>query len=482
MLGVRVGDRDLPVGLDAADAGAEVHDRVVPEDLGRLAVGPLAEGRHGLPRGAGEERGIAVLEDLLVGLLPGAGALGGPGEAGEGALEVAEPAVVAPHREEQVLEARLAAGVDARAGGGARVAVVVPEGAPRPDAGRHDRLAVHRAVRGDHLLVERGVLVVVVPVAEADVVGDLRGELGRALGPQVVVVAGLRGGAEPHVAPHLGVDADLAAHVGEALDVLQHDVEDLLLAEALPELALAEAPGLVEPEVDRPRADVLVPEAEHLLDEDVALLLPREEDAVDVAQRLVGLPAEDLLEVAERLEAGHELDAERGGVVVDRADVGRGEAAAQHAEVGLARQLVDVLGVEHRVVVAEDGEALEAGLGVVDRHHGVAREVDHHAEPVERAALRRGGALAGDETAEEAERVAHAGVADRQAAGGLGDRRGRGGVGELRERERDRARAAGEGGVAPGEDLDRRLELGGNGLGGEVHGMVLGLVFENAEC
>lgn len=95
------------------------------------------------------------------------------GETGEGAFEVAVCAVIAPDGDQNIANLVLACGSDAGTGGSVGESGVVPKEAPGPCAGSEERFAVQFAIAAEIEMVIVFGLVVIIPVAELDVFGDL---------------------------------------------------------------------------------------------------------------------------------------------------------------------------------------------------------------------------------------------------------------------------------------------------------------------
>ena len=296
----------------------------------------------------------------------------GEGETGKRAVVVAEAAVIAPHREEDVfdlsLAARLHAGGDRHAG----IVMIVPELVPGPDAAAHDGLFLQRAVTRDPVGVERLVLVIIVPVDQLDLLRNIVGHFFGNDALLVVVVVTLAAAAEEHVGPHHRLEAMFPAEGHHVLQVAVDDVETGFLAVKCLEFPVADAVRFIHAEVDSAAADAVLPGHQHLFDECIRSGLIHQENPVDIVDRAVAGPAEHLLQVCQGLDAGDHFNAQTGRVVVDLPDLRQAVVAAHGAKKRFALDMVGLLRVEHHRVVAEDRQAVQIRLHVVDRHHGVA--------------------------------------------------------------------------------------------------------------
>lgn len=308
------------------------------------------------------------------------GGLGRPGQPRQRRVVLAVAAVVSPHREEDFLELRLAAGPHARPGGPLGDALAVPQVLPRPHARCHQRLAAHAAVDLDHLEVGGLVRMVVVPVDQFGLGGDLGDDVAGDIRLEVVVVVPLAAQAEVHVRPDHRPHAEAVADGHDLVQVIVEHVEFAAVAEAVDVLPASQVPRLVHADVEPPAAQVRRVGLDHLGDQLVGGRLIDQHDAAGVLDGAVDVPFEDLLEVRQCLDAADQFDAQPRRVIVELLELGRAVCAAQEPEHRLAGQLVGVLGVEHDHVVAHQRQPAHPALGVLDGHHRVARAVEHDAQ------------------------------------------------------------------------------------------------------
>ena len=124
-----------------------------------------------------------------------------------------------------------------------------PEQIRGPDARGEAGLAVERLVAADIVDVEGFVGVAVIPAAKLEILRNLFRHRRRNLAG-VVIIAFRRGGAEPHVRPHDGLDPVAVADFGDTGDMVQENVKGGLLAVALAVFAGADAPGFVHADVE----------------------------------------------------------------------------------------------------------------------------------------------------------------------------------------------------------------------------------------
>ena len=365
------------------------------------------------------------LEDCVI-CRAGMGQVACEGQPRHGAVVVAVRAVVPPHGEEDILHLCLAACLDAWNDGLPGKGMVIPEEPPCPDSRAHHGFASKRAVPGNPLLVELLVGIVVVPVDEFDVLRNLPDHLLGNHALLVVVVVGLASAPEIHVRPHHWFEPVPAAYFHHLAEVAVDDIEARLLPVKLLELPVADAVRLVHPKVDSSGTDAILPGYNHLLDEFVCLRLVHKQDAIEVVDVLVAIPAEHLLQVCEGLDAGNHLDSQGRRIVVNLLDFLRGIRAPHQPEEWLALNVVGVLGVEHQHVVAEDCQAPHVAFEVGQRHHRIPGAVEHDAEHPEWAVLLRARDNSRDDVADHPQRHRHGAVCNLKTAGNhphRGDRR-----------------------------------------------------------
>ena len=180
-----------------------------------------------------------------------------------------------------------------------------------------------------------------------------------------------------HVGPDHGLQPVFFADVQDSLQVTAHDGLGVLVAEAVEVAAQAHAEGLVHTQVDLLAAVGGGGSLDHLLQQLVGLRQVRQDHVVLVPQVGEGGPVEDHLQVAQGLDAGAQLDAEHGSIIIQGLQLLIGVAAPLVAEEGPAGDLVGVLGVHHAQVQAHQGHFAEEEAHGVGIHHAVAGAVEH---------------------------------------------------------------------------------------------------------
>ena len=111
----------------------------------------------------------------------GKGALCNVGQPGKGRVEITISTIITPQREENLANACFAAGIDACSGIRLRQVVIVPQLAPGPHAGRHQRLVAQCSMALYPVQVETLVGMVIVPVNKLGLRGNGRSHVLRNL-------------------------------------------------------------------------------------------------------------------------------------------------------------------------------------------------------------------------------------------------------------------------------------------------------------
>ena len=137
-------------------------------------------------------------------------------------------------------------------------------------------------------------------------------------------------------------------------------------------LSATQGVRFIHPDVDPPRRDRIRPELHHLGDERVSAVVAGKQDRALVPNRMVALPAQHLLHVTQGLDAGHEFNAEQGGIAIQLAHVLFRVAAALVAKERLALQLEGIFRIEHQEVEPEQRHAAHPLLEVMERRDGIA--------------------------------------------------------------------------------------------------------------
>ena len=229
-----------------------------------------------------------------------------------------------------------------------------------------------------HVVVERLVLVVVIPVAQIDRRNAVDDAL-RDIAFHIVIIVGFGAQAEEHVAPHDRPEAVLLADRAHTLQMPAQQRKAVGLSVFQQILPQSHAVRLVHADVDAVCAHARAHRADLRLDERIRPLVVDHQDVHLVAQRRVVLPLQKLAHVSQRLDAGHQLHARLGRVSVQRPQVILRIASAQIAQRRVLRHLVGVLRVEHQQVHAQAGKLVDAAAHGLRLHHRAARAVHHRA-------------------------------------------------------------------------------------------------------
>ena len=366
-------------------------ERIAPDQLLAGALVPLvgiqrAEGVQRVPGQAGQA--LARARDVLrVGLRPLPARLREDRQQAEAQHGVRLRAVVAPERRQHGVHPAAGAGAQRGAHGRAGAADLRQKAAPRPDAAGEDRLPAHARVLGKHVVVEGLVRVIVIPVAHRHVGRQAADDAVRHDGLRIVIVAAGTAQAEEHVAPHDWLQPLRPADVrdapqvaGKQLKAVRRPVDGVIPPQP-------HAVRLVHADVDAARAHAAAHRPDLRLDEGVRLRLVGQQHVRQIAQGRRVAPLQKLRQVRQRLDAGHQLHAQRGGIRVQPAQLCLRVAAAQIAEGRILRHLKGVLGVEHQQVHAQRGDPVDRAAHGLHLHHGAAGHVQHHAARFEAALL-----------------------------------------------------------------------------------------------
>ena len=232
-------------------------------------------------------------------------------------------------------------------------------------------------VRTDHGVIARSIGAVIVPIDERNVRGDELLHLLRDV-PGAAVVLSPVGEAEEHIRPHHGRKTVLCGDLRNARQVLEKDAEPVFIAVAVEVLPQPHHVRLVHADVDAAGREALRTRGEHLVDERIGALLPREQDIVEVDAGRIFRPAGHAAEMGERLDAGNEFQPVPARSRIQLLELGLGIAAAQIAEVGLPLQLVHVLRIELHIGIAHFTEQRKIAFQCLHGIHRIPRAVDHH--------------------------------------------------------------------------------------------------------
>ena len=249
---------------------------------------------------------------------------------------------------------------------------------PAPQAAGKQNRCAELLVNVKQLAVACPVHVVVVPVNQRNIrQSGVQNGLGQLVG-NVVVAAGGRSGAQVHVAPDHRreiVFLGKSRHPGE-VPVHQFPGGDDPVFEA--GISQPQRPGLVHADVDALGVETGPHSLEHLLDVGIYLFLPHHQAVFGVPQVGVILrPVQRPLQMRQGLDAGDELDAQVRRIPVQFPQLLLGVAAPQIAKIGLLRDFVGVLGVQHGYRHAHQGHFAQHQLHRVGGQHGIAGTVQH---------------------------------------------------------------------------------------------------------
>ena len=196
---------------------------------------------------------------------------------------------------------------------------------------------------------------VVVPVYEIDVFGNLFSDLFGYLRIETVIIS-VKGEVIEHISPHAAMVTVFFRDLKHAREVAVDDVETVfvsVLVEVFPE---PDHPRFVHADVYFARIERARKLAEHILYERVRLFFPAKEDIVAVAYGSIVVPAEYRVEMRERLHAGHEQNAETVRIRVELFEFFFGVCAAQIPEHRLSFDFVRIFNIKHQPVVTAGGE------------------------------------------------------------------------------------------------------------------------------
>ena len=214
---------------------------------------------------------------------------------------------------------------------------------PRPHTARKPQRRGKFLVQADVSVVERLVVVVIIPIYQRHVRG--RGvyyRLGDLDVVLVVIIVGA-GAAEIHVAPHHWLKAVLSGQRAHALHMAQHNVKALVIAVLFQVPAQAQIHGFVHAQVYFFRAVACAAPAQHGLDQPVGFLVPGQQHIRRIPQRRAAFPMQKTFQMPQRLDAGDQFDAQRRRPTVQRTQILGAVPSPLVAEKRIFRQRIGIL-------------------------------------------------------------------------------------------------------------------------------------------
>ena len=229
---------------------------------------------------------------------------------------------------------------------------------------------------------------IVIPVHQGDIFRNQAPEFLRDLHPGIVVFpAGEE--LEEHVAPHHRPEMTAIADGKHPIQVIHHDAEMVLRPVSVLVHTAAQHMRLVHSDQNLPGRKALPAGPDHLFDQRIGFLLPAEKDIRRVMHVPVSRPAEDGSQVRQCLDAGDKFDSKKPRIPVKVLELLRRKAPAHVAEIGLPRNLIGILRVQHHRCIAHQRDLPQEGFDGLRLFHRVPRIVLHVGQRAEAGSLLR---------------------------------------------------------------------------------------------
>ena len=252
------------------------------------------------------------------------------------------------------------------------------ESAPAPYAAGIHGSPPHPFMLPQHVLIEGFAVMIVIPVSHLNLL-QLFDHPVRHVAFRIIVVVLLRTQPEEHVAPHDGPESVLPADSAHPLQVPVHQIEAVRVS--VPEQILPEPDpvGLVHADQNPPGGEAGRQRPDHRIQEGVGFLAVDQQDIRLILDCPGRRPLQVLGHMRQCLDARNHLDPQRRGVPVQLLKLLPGIPAPQISEIGIFRNLIRVLRIQHQHVQSQRRLPVHPLLDGRHGHHLVPAHIQHRA-------------------------------------------------------------------------------------------------------
>ena len=290
------------------------------------------------------------------------------------------PAVISPHRNQNVFHAMLANAFHCRTHGFHRKTVMRREPVPRPSPARKPSRLADFFMRREVAIVIGFFRMVIIPIHELHPVRHGIDYLLRHFERFAYVIIPAVGKAEEHIAPHMRFESVFFGNRKHFLQMPRQKLETVLITVLVEVSSEPDHMRLVHTDIHKPRGEILRNALEHFFYERIRFFLVNKQNIRRIANGRISGVLENPFKVRKRLYAGNKLHPLFLRIDVDFTDFRARVSAAHIPKVRLVLYFIRILRIQFKRVVTELDELVYHFLNLRHFKHRVPRAIKHNAK------------------------------------------------------------------------------------------------------